>query len=1391
MVKATCESCGATHQFDDAEVPPSGKVVTCTCGAPLTVMHAGAAEMGFTVSPKATTAGLGSPLEPGKPARKPFLGGPAVAEFNEDNDSAAALGLDDISFVGGGTDLAEVAAPSRQSPLTGAETPGQARKSRSALADALASADQAPVQRSAISNLPKKPQGFLDSPGKGPGISDLPAPKRPAGISDLPAPKRPAGISDLPAPKRPAGISDLPAPKKPQGFLDLPAPGSGPVIKPPMATSMGLGANKDPGVGNLPAPVGPTPTKNTNLPTPVGPTPTKNTDLLTPVGPTSSKLIDLPTPVGPTPTKNDLLTPVGPTPSKSTDLLTPVGPTPSKSTDLPAPKGFFDDLPAPAANKPAAAAPKGFFDDIEPAPAGAPKGFFDDMPAAPSKPQVTEQLGSPEPASVGSLDLDDLDLAPPSAEPSPPAEPDFIPPLDLGDALDLGEPLDLGKPKPAVMALELPDDSADAGGDRFGELDLPSTESSPPAAGGVVSFSSPASPAPPPKRSTSFSGPADEGGLELDSDAAADARHQNTGTTVAEADGLLDADTLGDAPAGKKRKTKKKKPAKKKEKRKLTRKQVLVLIAVVVVVAIAGGGFWLYKKKLAADEHDQLVKSHLKNSRRSMQSDKPLHWEDAAQAAKKALALDKKSGDALGLAAQAEYAAIIDEAIGLDRRSAAGRALIRRINDASVQSVEAEKAEALREMIEGQPAEAVKALTKLQKNNARDADLALYLGWAHAAVHNHKKATTAFTAALKLAPNRIPAQYGLARAELALGNIEKARDAFKKTFDRDKQYKDQKGHIDHLGALVGYYQVKKVARFSERESLFLEITRHKDADKADPRAMSLAWSLAGDQALRAGRVDEAKQRFDRALELSKTNLNAKVGQALTDVAQGRLDDARRRLTEVLEIDAHHLEASLAVAEVATLQHKDEEAQKHVDIILKRDPPLDNPADLARAHLVQGAIYERDPSNLASAIAEYEKALALVGPEDDVRPTLALASALAHHTDSAERERGITLLGPLESKAATDPALAVTLGLAWLNAGKADKAEKWFRAALDRKPNDVETLFQLGLALYAQKRFDDAIASIVQAYELDEGREDVGLRLAVIYEELKRDDEAGAIYAKLLTVKEPSLNVHSRAGRFYARLQQYDKVRTHADAILAAKPKEPAGLFLRGEALASAGRFEDSVRFYRDAVAVMAEPQYLDGLGRALENVTALDDALRAFKQAATQVPDYLSPRLGIARIRMARREFLKGIEALEDARRLAPKNAWIFFQLGECYRETNRVRKSVDYYRKSISFDDTEQLVFYKLGRAYFDLDKTSEAAAAFTRATQLFERKRKAVEKSEPDYDEPWVTEGYRKLGFAERARGNKSAAIRAFEAYLQRNPNDRAEISDVKRLLMRLKAH
>ena len=1369
MVGVTCEKCGATYRFDDADVPPSGKIIKCArCGQAITVMPTGADAMGMRTpaSPARTVFGVGpqqqpartpaAPVKvPGPAARKPATPAPPAADEGLSWDDLSASDLVNLeeNRYGSGADLSSVPAPKRTSPLA--------------------------------------------TLGRDDEELDLVAPVGPT-------PTRPVGRE---APDLLAPVGPRPTQKRPPGG----------------------DAKRE--IADLPAPVGPTPTRQAvpdpqlpDLLAPVGPLPRKNTpDLLTPVGPTSRKkpaqpgapapqpAPPAPQPVpepaatrkGPTGEVADLPAPVGPLPTKQLpDLLTPVGPVPTKGIDLPAPKGFFDDGLQPSRGGAASSglpAPKGFFDDgvqprreSDPAPAGpaaidpaagrtvagtgkpapAPAARVASGPADPAHAQTDAaaeklrfdlndsiELGdsflSPAPQTGPNrpfgLDAGDLEFTMERTGNSAPSVP-----IDLDDALPGSVSASGASSGPAELELMSPDAI---------ELDLAGPEPAAPPPSSVVTFGRP------------VSGPVAKHTQGVPQRAKADPfapeREGVKQTTELSLD--LDRPEAGQAPALRapgapmELATPVKRPVKKAQVEarpaKARRRSTLILVAALGVVALGAGGWYAWTTWQGSQTRKDSASRGLKKAETLLADDAAGHWERAAAEAQRVLAADASNGEALALVAEANFAAVLDESLDVQARTEKGDKAIEKLRKAKgATGPHAAKAEALRSLLSTSFEAAIKKLDPL-----RDGDARLYLGWALAAHEQHDKAVQAFTAALAKKPKRIPAHYGLGLAKLELGAREDARKAFQAAIDESRD----RFKRDHLGALIGLAQLAPVG---EREDRYQELLNRPDLAKEPPRAVARLKALAGDEAMRAGRLDQGKALYEEARSLDQLNLRAQVGLAVFSARTGDLAGARKRLGEVLAVAPGHIEAALALGDVAIGEGKLDEAVKLADGLLARNPPVANPVLVARIHLTRAGALSASADRAVQEKAEldYREAMKRAEPGDftaAVRLSI-LLTRLGKAKDAVE------VLEPVKAAAQKDPDLSITLGGAYLAAGNGAAAAEAFQSALQRRPDDLEARFQLGQAQFVQGKHDQAIETLRAAMDKDSSREDIGLALARMLAARGRVKDAALVYDKLLAVK-PSLTVRARAGRFFAREGMNDKALAQGEAIRGESPRHPAGLFLLGEKLMAEKKLEEAQRAYRDATRLEPEAQYFEALARAAERLGQLDEALRQYGRAIEIDPAYMAPRLGRARIRLVRREYALAIDELKAAQELDPHAASVLRDLGRAYLAMRDVKSAVPLLERATHAAPSDPEAHYSLGLAYFDLDRARDAAGHLGRAVQLGAE------------DATWRADAYRMLGYAARSAGNDRGALDAWRRYLELDQKDSAQRRDVQRLVLRLEAH
>jgi tetratricopeptide (TPR) repeat protein len=1125
-------------------------------------------------------------------------------------------------------------------------------------------------------------------------------------------------------------------------MIVMPPAGGGEVGGPPAVLEKKRKAAQPPPtpdeIADLPAPVGPTPTLREvvdlptpkrpsgalprppeipDLPVPVGPLPTKGiVDLPVPVGPLPTKgIVDLPTPVGPLPTKGivDLLTPVGPTPTKGiVDLPTPVGPIPTKGIDLPAPVGPVArsfDLPTPVGPIPT----KGI--DL-PAPVG---------PAPTRGVDIVAPKGffdeSPPPASgnrprPSELSLDDLDVVPAGEPPSVSRAPlEFPSSATEGsfsmDALTLEAPTEIPAEQPSFGNVDLPEGPAEEAPD-------------------VVSFGRP--------------GPATTDALDI----AEPLRKRKPGS-------------LAEAPP-------------RRAPRAPARRRAFV-IAALIVVALAAAAYYVYSSvelevfgimtAPARERHDR-AEAGLKAARKLLVAD---DWHQAATTAERAASADPKRTDLLGIAAQAYLAAAIEQ--GLDEKADKTRAdgLLTKAQAAGEPGTEVKKAQALRLLLDAKPADASKLLLSI---GGTDPNLPLYRGWASLAAGDHSGAVIAFTAALQAVPGRVPALYGLGRAQYGAGQKDKAQETFHQLFDKQK----------HYGAWLALTEIERPPGSPERErELGVLCESASEREKAHPHDLSRAWMLYGREAMTAGRWDQAADRFRKARELWDRNFDAAVGGALVDIelkaagAAVDLGQARQILAKAVEVDPKRVEALVGLGRISLLENRLADARKAMADAVAADDGY------ARARYWLGKTFEQLDER-DSAAAAYQKSMELA-PKDYVAH-VALAQLLSADAKKADRDgkhdkakalndQVLKVLAPVADAAKSDPKLALTLGNAYMSARDAETAEKWFRAAVTLDGDNVDARLSLAQSLEGQKRLADAATEYAAARDKAPRRDDVALGLAEVYVKLRNAAGADKLFDKLLSGDAPTPRVRAAAARYYVRTGRTDLALAQKKPLEAADPANPAVPFLHGVELMRDKRRDEAVKLLRDATLGASEPEYYNALGEALEVPASLPEALNQYLQASQLDETYFAPILGRARIRIAQRSFGPALQELERAAAIDPQVPDLWNMAGEANAVLSKYDKAVDAYRRSLALKN-DPAIHYKLGLTCQAMDN----------GPCMTEELRKALDGAPANAE--WRADAYFQLGIRYQADNRQKDKCAAFTEYLKLAPaNDRMHLNEAKRAL------
>jgi len=275
-----------------------------------------------------------------------------------------------------------------------------------------------------------------------------------------------------------------------------------------------------------------------------------------------------------------------------------------------------------------------------------------------------------------------------------------------------------------------------------------------------------------------------------------------------------------------------------------------------------------------------------------------------------------------------------------------------------------------------------------------------------------RRYTEALVEAISIAPSTAQSLFLLGEANLGLGQIEKAEEAYREALERDPPHRE---------AWLGLARAALARDALEAASDMLEGAREALGASVEPAL------LTGELRLREGRPAEARAAFEEALALDPEHPEGRLGVARALLAAGRPEAAVEHLQAVrrvvgkrpviayLEAIAAWLGGDLQAAATA-LRRALEEAPRHLDALFLLASIKHGEGDYSQAERLATRLLESDPEDrgarklLASAYVELgtpQQAIdTLVGPEGEAiasdPETLALLARAYREVHDRER-----------------------------------------------------------------------------------------------------------------------------------------------------------------------------------------------------------------------------------------------------------------------------------------------------------------------------------------------------------------------------------------------------
>jgi tetratricopeptide (TPR) repeat protein len=329
-------------------------------------------------------------------------------------------------------------------------------------------------------------------------------------------------------------------------------------------------------------------------------------------------------------------------------------------------------------------------------------------------------------------------------------------------------------------------------------------------------------------------------------------------------------------------------------------------------------------------------------------------------------------------------------------------------------------------------------------------------------------------------------------------------------------------------------------------------------------------------------------------------------------------------------------------------------------------------------LFRDAVAAQSRGDDAAAISKYQQLLKIRPDVVEVRANLGAALARQGRFDEAI-EQYTAALGKRDN-----PGLRLNLALAHYKKGGIPDAVKQLEILRSAEPRDVRVATLLA-DCYARLGQDDRVISLLTPLEAT-NRDDLALEWmlgSALVRTAKRAE--GLERVELVAKRGNSAEAYLLAGQTALKLDDFERARDHADAVIRLNPALPGALTLRGMVLPYLGDNQGAITALKKALE--ADVNDFDAhlhLGGVLTTERDLEGARKHIEKALQ-----LQPSSNLARYELARLERTEGkLEAaaanFEKVIREDPNWAQPHIELSAVYFKLNRQE---DGEREKAAFD--------------------------------------------------------------------------------------------------------
>jgi tetratricopeptide (TPR) repeat protein len=462
------------------------------------------------------------------------------------------------------------------------------------------------------------------------------------------------------------------------------------------------------------------------------------------------------------------------------------------------------------------------------------------------------------------------------------------------------------------------------------------------------------------------------------------------------------------------------------------------------------------------------------------------------------------------------------------------------------------------------------------------------------------------------------------------------------------------------------------------ETYYLSGDEEQAADayrQAAPASPAYVYNRWGDAFYNQERYDEARTRYQQAIELAPTESLYHSNLGWADLKLEEYDQAVDAFQRAVTLSPNSQVDQANLGEAYYQMGEYDLALAAFERAVMLAPGY------ARAHNQWGDVLY-DQAQYREAAQKYQEAIELLPDTALYHSNLGWAYYQMEEYDLAS--------AALQHAVELDPDRDSDYNH-WGNAlyalGRyADSAEK-YRQAIELNPDDAVYHSNLGDACYELGEYEQAVTAYEQAVTLDPEDASSYNRWGNALFALGQYAESAEKYRQAIELNPDDAVYHSNLGGAYYELGEYEAAVTAYEQAVALDPEDASSYNRWGNALFALDRYAESTEKYRQAIGLNPDDAvFHSNLGDAYYELGEYEQAAIAYEQAVALDPGYATAY-----------------------------NMW-----GNALYNLGKYAEAAASHRQAIDSSPDTAVYHYNLGWDYYKLQETEMAIAEFEEAAEL-----------------------------------------------------------------------